>query len=155
MLALERERAVSAWFRRTGDLHPYLTAVIRLTAADWLLENDRPGEAAALLRWHESVQFPAWRAARADATLQARVDSARSAWPISAEWGKERGRIRPIAVNISALDVYLDMDLLTKISERSRSCTYPVRRKPGSQSLPSSCLPCCSQPALSDGVTRG
>ena len=91
MLALERERAESAWFRRTGDLHPYLTAVIRLTAADWLLENDRPGEAAALLRWHESVQFPAWRAARADATLQARVDSARSAWPISAEPARHCG----------------------------------------------------------------
>jgi tetratricopeptide (TPR) repeat protein/TolB-like protein len=98
MLALERERAESAWFRRTGDLHPYLTAVNRLAAADWLLENDRPGEAAALLRWHESVQFPAWRAARADATLRGliRLHRARVADALGREGAAREQRVRAL-----------------------------------------------------------
>ena len=70
---LERDRAQRFWFRREGNAHPYLTAVNRLSAADWLLDAGRAGDAEPLLRWYESVQFPAWRAARADGTLRASI----------------------------------------------------------------------------------
>jgi len=69
LLALEGIRAESYLFRNYGDHHPYLTAVNRLAAADWLTGSGRPAEAARLLRWHEAVQFPAHLAARADASL--------------------------------------------------------------------------------------
>jgi tetratricopeptide (TPR) repeat protein len=70
---LERDRAERLWFRREGNAHPYLTAVNRLSAAGWLLDAGRAGDAEALLRWYESVQFPAWRAGRADGTLRASI----------------------------------------------------------------------------------
>lgn len=70
LLALERMRAERHLFRRYGNRHPYLTAVNRLTAAEWLTAAGRPDEAAWLLRWHQSIQFPADLAARADASLR-------------------------------------------------------------------------------------
>jgi tetratricopeptide (TPR) repeat protein len=69
LLAIERLRTNRFMFRRYGNARPYFTAINRLAAAEWLVENDRPAEAAPLLRWHEAVQFPADLAARADASL--------------------------------------------------------------------------------------
>jgi tetratricopeptide (TPR) repeat protein len=71
MVDLERERADQWWTKMYGNMHPLLTAVNRITAARWLRETGRAGEAATLLRWHEAVQVPAQLAADIDAMLDA------------------------------------------------------------------------------------
>ncbi|MGH7553169.1 MAG: serine/threonine protein kinase, partial [Longimicrobiales bacterium] len=69
MVELERQRTERGAFRM-GNWHPYLTAVNRLSAAEWLMKTNRAATAAPLLRWHDSVQFPAHLASRADALLR-------------------------------------------------------------------------------------
>jgi TolB-like protein len=69
MVELERQRTERGAFRM-ANWHPYLTAVNRLSAADWLMKTDRAAIASPLLRWHTAVQFPAQLASRADALLR-------------------------------------------------------------------------------------
>lgn len=102
LLELERQRAERLWFRGLGNSYPYLTAVNRIDAARWLLDTGRPGEAARLLRWHETVQFPAHLAHRADASLRGIIHFYRGR--AEAELGRPDRALRHFERVLSELD---------------------------------------------------
>jgi DNA-binding SARP family transcriptional activator/TolB-like protein len=68
---LERQRAEHGWVKAPAQWHPYLTALNRLAAAQWLRESGRPDQVDRLLTWVEAVEFPAYHAAEASAVFTA------------------------------------------------------------------------------------
>ncbi len=69
MIAVERERAEEYGFKSMANLHPFTIALNRLALGEWALRGGEPRRALAWLTWYESIQFPAYLAAHADATL--------------------------------------------------------------------------------------
>jgi DNA-binding SARP family transcriptional activator len=69
MIAVERERADEFGFKSMANLHPFTIALDRLALGQWALQAGEPQRALPWLTWYESVQFPAYLAAHADATL--------------------------------------------------------------------------------------
>ena len=78
-------------------------APLALSAARWLQEIDRAAEAEPLLRWHESVQFPSWRHARADATLRGVIEFRRAR--VSEAVGREAAARGHYARALEVLDL--------------------------------------------------